>query len=558
VIVVFLQLISDFNIEPLASFLRKKPGWKDLKIDVAPFGQVYPMLAAEPDARTGNEYWGRIIWTMPDRVIPHFASACNLEAVDHDLVLQEVDHFANAILQSDARQNQFVASWVLPRNVAGYGMLDWRPGLGLRNLLARMNLRLAEKLAVRSNIYMLNTDAWLGAAVSSEPTKLWYATKVPYAAQVFEHAAAEISGAVAAIQGHARKLVVVDLDDTLWGGVVGETGWQGIRLGGHDHIGEAFKDFQRELKQLSNRGIQLAIVSKNDEAVAIQAIDSHPEMVLRQSDFAGWRINWQDKAANILELAKELNLGLASLVFIDDNPVERDRVASALPDVLVPDWPKDPTAYVAALRTLNCFQAAAISSEDRNRKQSYVANRERQHSIQSADSEVDWLHRLQTRMRVDKVSDSNIARVAQLFNKTNQLNLSTRRMSEREILDWQLAPNQQMLAVSVSDHFGDLGLVGIVGLEVQGVEGKLVDYILSCRVMGRKVEEALLYVASDQLFQSGADVVTIQYLPTERNRPTLDVLHKAGVVETQPNTFKIERASPLLPPASVAIERNDA
>jgi len=445
----------------------------------------------------------------------------------------------------------------MPRNYPGYGMLDWRPGLGLKHLLARMNLRLAERLSVHNNAFLLNAERWQRTAAEAEPAKLWYAAKIPYAPQVFEYAATDIAGAIDAIRGKSRRLIVVDLDNTIWGGVVGETGWQGLRLGGHDHIGEAFKDFQRELKLLTSRGIQLAIVSKNDECVALQAIENHPEMLLRKSDFVGWCINWQDKATNILDLAKTLNLGLASIVFIDDNPAERDRVASALPEVLVPDWPKDPTAYVQALRELDCFHAAAISSEDRSRKQSYIDNREREQLMQAADSQEDWLRRLNTRVRVDKVNDGNIARVAQLFNKTNQLNLSTRRLSEREILDWQSVDNRSMIAVSVSDHFGDMGLVGIVAVETDGAKGTVVDYILSCRVMGRKVEETLLHLATEELSRLGAASVDIRYVPTARNRPTLEVLQKARLQQVEPDRFSIDVKPGFAKPPAIAVERGD-
>jgi FkbH-like protein len=322
-------------------------------------------------------------------------------------------------------------------------------------------------------------------------------------------------------------------------------------------MGEAFRDFQRELKTLSNRGIQLAIVSRNDENVALQAISQHPEMVLRQSDFIGWRVNWNDKASNILELAKDLNLGLSSIVFIDDNPAERDRVASALPDILVPHWPKDATAYVSALRELDCFQASALSNEDRMRKNSYIANRERQELLQTVESADDWLRRLDTRVHVSQVSAANIARVAQLFNKTNQLNLSTRRLSQQEILDWQLPQHRNMLAISVSDHFGDMGLVGIVSVEVDAASGVVVDYILSCRVMGRKVEETLLHIATEELARLGATTVEIRYLKTPRNRPTLEVLQKAGLREVTPDCFIIDLKEGFKQPDTVRLERVD-
>ncbi len=549
----FFKLITDLKVEPFARVLRNLTGWESAVIQVSPFGQVYQALAEV----VTEDLCIKILWTQPDRVLAQFARACALEIVDHDDVLAEVDIFADAVARSATGSHMLVASWVMPENLQGYGMLDWRAGMGLQHLLARMNLRLAERLSSHSHIYVMNTERWLRATAETEPSKLWYATKVPYALRVFEQAAQNIAGALDAIQGKARRLIVLDLDNTLWGGVVGETGWQGLRLGGHDHLGEAFRDLQRELKTLSSRGIQLAIVSKNDESVALQAIADHPEMLLRQSDFVGWRINWNDKATNILDLAKELNLGLASMVFIDDNPAERDRVASALPDVLVPDWPKDATSYVTALRELDCFQTSTLSNEDRTRKESYIANRERQLLMQTFDTADDWLRRLGTRVRVSPVSAANIARVAQLFNKTNQLNLSTRRLSEQEILDWQLPQHRSMLAISVSDHFGDMGLVGIVSVEAGPASGAIVDYILSCRVMGRKVEETLLHIAAEELVQLGANTVEIRYLPTARNRPTLEVLQKAGLRARTPECFVIDVKEGFKQPDTVTLERDN-
>src|SRR5207249_4608997 len=189
---------------------------------------------------------------------------------------------------------------------------------------------------------------------------------------VLQEAARDIKGAVQAIRGESRKLLVLDLDDTLWGGSVGEIGWQNIKLGGHDAVGEAYVDFQRVLKSLLNRGNLLAIVSKNQESVALAALENHPEMVLRPGDFAGWRINWRDKAENIVELVSELNVGLQSVVFIDDNPAERALVAEALPEVLVPQWPESPLLYSAALHDLRCFDRPCLTDEDLTRSQMYA------------------------------------------------------------------------------------------------------------------------------------------------------------------------------------------
>lgn len=544
-----ITLISDSNIEPLAGYLKNATLPAGFSVNVAAYGQVYQTLG-HPVA----DGWANVVWTAPERILPRFHQAFQLEDVRHEDVLADVDDFADAILRAAESQYQFVVSWVLPPNYRGYGMLNWRSGLGLSHLLAKCNLRLAERLAARNNVFMLDAPYWINRVAEPQPAPMWFAAKVPYAPQVFERAASDIREAIQAIHGKSRRLIVLDLDNTLWGGVVGETGWEGIRLGGHDHTGEAFKEFQRELKALSNRGIQLALCSKNDESVALEAIDNHPEMILRRSDFAGWRINWNDKAANIVSLVEELNLGLGSVVFIDDNPAERSRVAEAVPDILVPEWPQTPMGYVPALRALNCFDSPAISAEDRDRKDMYVAERSRREIKSDVASDDQWLAKLGTCVRVSPVEPANLTRVTQLFNKTNQLNLSTRRLSETEITAWAAEPNHSMLTVSVSDQFGDMGLVGIIGVEADGQQGQLTDFLLSCRVMGRKVEETLIHLAAGELQSLGAEVMHVEYLPTKRNRPTLEVLQKAGLNEVAEHRFEVCLTAGYEKPTTVTLE----
>jgi FkbH-like protein len=546
-----LHLISDFNAKPLAQYLAalSEPG--SFEIDVAPFGQVYQSLSTSSDESGGID----VVWTLPERVIPSFAQAINLEEVDHEACIQETREFANAVQKfAERRQHVFIASWALAPGFRGYGVLNWAPGIGLSNLMARMNICLAETLSKSRNVYLLDVTRWFDGVQRALMPKMWYAAKVPFANAVFERAARDCIAAIRAVTGQSRKLIVVDLDNTLWGGVIGETGWQGIRVGGHDHVGEAFKDFQASLLALANRGVQLAVVSKNDEAVALEAFDHHSEMLVKRRHLAGWRINWNDKAANIVALAKELNLGLSAVVFIDDNPVERDRVKAALPEVLVPDWPDDPTAYVSAIRSLDCFDAAAVTSEDRNRTSMYMAERERRQVRLGVGSVDAWLSQLGTRLRVAPVDASNIARITQLFNKTNQLNLSTRRMSEQEIQRWASLPNHSMLAVSASDKFGDMGLVGVVSVDVQNKRGVLVDFILSCRVMGRKVEDAMFHVAAEKVAELGGNALEARYLPTQRNRPTLDVFRASSLTEQGDGVFIAQSLVQLAKPEQVVIE----
>lgn len=437
-------------------------------------------------------------------------------------------------------------------------MLDWRRGLGVSNLLARMNLRLADQVAASENIFLLDPTRWLHAAGKPASPKMWFATKVPYANETFGAAASDILHAVRAVSGTSRRLVVVDLDNTLWGGVVGETGWEGLRLGGHDHIGEAYVGFQNALKALSRKGVQLAIASKNDEAVALEAIDGHPEMVLRRSDFAAWRINWQDKAQNIVELAEELRLGLGSVVFLDDNPAERDRVRTALPEVFVPEWPSDPCKYEKALRTFGEFDVASLSDEDRGRTAMYAKDRERRNVAGLSDTVEAYLERLGTSVVVTPLDKATLPRVAQLFNKTNQLNMATRRLTGEEIAAWAREPSRSLFSLSVSDQFGDLGLTGIVSIEVENQQAEIVDYVLSCRVMGREIEEMMIHLAVEAARDLGASSVTARYEQTKRNAPTLQVLRGSNLTELEEGVFSWDARNPYPKPLSINLRTNAA
>ncbi|MFA6316397.1 MAG: HAD-IIIC family phosphatase [Elusimicrobiota bacterium] len=547
-----LTLVSDFNIELLGRYLANAPSPVKFSVSVTAFNQVPQALAAPLDS--GTEEQASFVWTRAESVIPSFAEALAFKPADAAACLAETDAFAEALLGfAKAQRCCLVASWVLPPGERGYGPLDWRLGLGLAGLVAQMNLRLAERLARAGNILILDASRWMAAGARADAPKMWFTTKVPYSHAVLQGAASDVTAALAADAGLSRRIIILDLDNTLWGGVVGETGWEGLRLGGHDHIGEAHEAFQLALKALSRRGVQLALASKNEESTALEALDRHPAMALRRGDFAGWRINWGDKAANIAALLDDLRLGQDAAVFIDDEPAERDRVRTALPGILVPEWPSDPAEFIPALRALRCFDAASLSPEDRERTGFYAAERSRRESQTSAVSSEDWLLRLGSQVRVEPVAGANIKRVAQLFNKTNQLNLSTRRLSESQILDWASSPERTLLALSVSDRFGDMGLTGVIGLERSGKDMLVTDFILSCRIMGRRVEQAMLHLAVEHCQRRGAERLLARYLPTPRNAPTLRVLRESGLSESAGGIFSWDCGRPFPKPEGLTL-----
>ncbi len=520
-------LVSDFNVHNLAPLLARTG---DIEPIVAPFGQVVQILLSR-DNGTWNDAAGAIVWTSPSS-ITGYERACQNQEWNLEETLNEVDRFAHALTALRPEIHRvFVANWSpLHRAENRRGLLDMDPSYGLVELLMRMNLRLCEGVRSDTRIHVFDSARWASSlGARAYDARLWYLTKTPFAVDVFREAARDFQAAVRGIKGGARKLIALDLDNTLWGGVVGDVGWQKLRLGGHDAIGEAFLDFQRGLKALTRRGVLLGLVSKNDEAIALEAIASHQEMVLSGEDFAGWRIDWNDKAANLAALADDLNLGLESIVFIDDNPAERARISETLPKVLVPDWPSSPLEFPAALAALDCFDAPFVSLEDRIRAKSYVAERKRRAARDQVQSLDDWLDTLEISVIVEELNESNLERASQLLNKTNQFNLRTRRLTSNELSTWAAASGNELMVFRVADRFGDYGLVGIAGLSIDSTErtAYIEDLVLSCRVMGRRVEQTMLYVIAKRAQTLGAKQLIADFLQTPRNQPCRSFLEQS-------------------------------
>ena len=545
-------LISDFTIDELAHHLERLPGPLGLEGALAPFGQVVQALL-QPPADGAADF--AVVWTLPDSVAPSFGALARFEPIATEAILAEVDQFCDVVAKAGGGyRSVFVPTWTWPAYERGLGLLGARAA-GATHALASMNLRLMERFKAANNVFVLDAQRWLSAAgKNAYSPKAFYLGKVPFHADVFAEAARDLQAAVVGLSGGARKLLVVDLDDTLWGGIVGDVGWENLRLGGHDGLGEAFVDFQRALKDLTRRGIVLAIVSKNEEATALDAIRKHPAMVLREDDFVAHRINWNDKAQNILEVANELNLGLQSVVFVDDNPVERARVREALPEVLVPDWPVDKHLYRSTLVSLRCFDTASISKEDAERTALYAAERKREQLQTSVGSIEEWLKGLGIVVDAEPLEPANLPRTVQLLNKTNQLNLSTRRMTEAELTAWVAEPSHALWAVHVRDRFGDAGLTGIVSVEIKGSLAKIVDFVLSCRVMGRKVEETMVHLAVEHARSRGAERVEAHFIATAKNKPCLTFWQGSGFTCQDGKTFVWDGRGTYALPEAIRLE----
>jgi FkbH-like protein len=545
-------LIADFTIDDLVVALEEPGTQPPATAMVAPYNQVAQTLLGSPQHGFTDF---AVVWVRPATAAPSFSRVLVQEQVPERTLLDEVDAFCG-LIQRAARQYGliFVPSFCESAWLRGRGMIDFREG-GVARALLSLNVRLAENLGRVSNAFMLNADRWFRIVGYREETaKGWYLGKMAVPREVITEAAADLRAAMVGASGLSRKLLIVDLDDTLWGGVVGDVGWEGLNLGGHDGEGEAHVDFQRALKALTRRGVILAIASKNEEGIALQAISRHPEMVLRQEDFVAWRINWNDKARSIVELATELKLGLQSVAFIDDSPVERARVREALPEVFVPEWPTEKYLYTAALEGMRCFDVPGISHEDVQRTRLYQEEREREQLHQQLGSIDDWLRSLDIRVKAEPLHARNVTRAAQLLNKTNQLNLSTRRLTEAELMKWAADPSRRFWTLNVSDRFGDSGLTGLLSLEFEpSGEARVVDYVLSCRVMGRRIEHTMVHMAVAAA-RGRASRVIAKLLPTAKNTPCLNFWRESGFAVGDTHDFSWDPSRDYALPSTVALD----
>jgi FkbH-like protein len=514
-------LAGDTTLDPLGRLLERGSEAPSLRCCAAPYGQIYQILLD-----IGNPVWAFqpdyvVVWTAPHLTLPSLGKLMRFESATHDDALREAEQFADAVLQMAGRVAMvLVPTWVLPGHERWIQTLTWRQGAGLANLLARANLLLAEKFAGQSNIVLLDTGYWQASlGRPAHDPRMYAVAKILYSQPLFEKAAAEMKAVLRGSLGLGKKVIVCDLDNTLWGGVVGDDGADAIKLGAPDPVGECFHAFQMALKGLRSRGILLAICSKNDEKFALSVIEDHPAMALRKKDFAAWRINWRDKAENLLGLSEELNLGLDSFVFLDDSPQERDQVRQILPQVYTPDLPASPSDLAPFVSSLACFETTSLGREDLERTDMYQAERNRREALEVTGNVENWLGSLEMEVRATPLQRESLARAAQLLNKTNQFNLSLRRMDEKSLWDWAAAPGHAAYIFRVSDRFGDFGLTGLASVSRLGAEARIVDFVMSCRVMGKKVEEALLGYTVAQAQAGGASRITAPSVEGPRNAP---------------------------------------
>lgn len=416
------------------------------------------------------------------------------------------------------------------------GILDAQSAGSQAFAVRAINRALRDIASDYSGIYVLDYDSLVAryGSLHWHDERKWLTVRLPISAQNLNHMVGEWMRFLHPLTGKVAKALVVDLDNTLWGGVIGEDGMTGIRLGG-EYPGAAFQEVQRALLDLHRRGILLAIASKNNPDDAMEALTKHPGMLLKADHFACTRISWGDKPQSLREIARELNIGIDSLAFLDDNPIERRAVRTQVPEVMVLDLPHEPMEFARVVREFPPFERLALSAEDLQRGSYYQAQRQREHLEQSITSREDFYRSLNQEVEIAALSKATLPRIAQLTNKTNQFNLTTHRYTEQQISELIQSSGWHCFSLQVKDRFGDNGLVGVALTHCRNGIYEIDTLLMSCRVIGRTVETAFLSFLTDHARRLNAEIVQGWFLPTKKNAPARDFYSEHGFQVLQQN-----------------------
>jgi FkbH-like protein len=431
-------------------------------------------------------------------------------------------HTSAVILQST-----FVLPYERP-----FGNFDRKTAASLTSVVHSLNAFIAEQVRARSGVLVNDLESvasWIGGRFWFDD-RLWDMAKTFCAPEHLPAVAKNIVDIAMCTRGRAVKCVVLDLDNTLWGGVIGDDGVDGIVLNAHGD-GEAYFRLQLFLKELLKRGILLAVASKNEMSNAQLPFEKHPDMALKREDITVFMADWNDKAGNIRKIRDILNIGFDSMVFLDDNPFERDLVRGVLPQVIVPELPEDPADYVRAICELNLFETPAFSAEDLKRGEMYRAEGERRQAQAEFADAGDFLRSLDMRIVIARFDSFHLPRIAQLIQRSNQFNLTTRRRTEAECEALMNDPGATPLYVKLSDRMGDHGLIGVVILEPDGETLAIRDWLMSCRVLARGVEQFTMNLVVEQAARLSRKTVTGEYIRTPKNGMVEDFFAQFGFVK---------------------------
>ena len=411
-----------------------------------------------------------------------------------------------------------------------YGINEQKEDFGMKQLVYEINNKIRHELKDQSLVFIYDFNEFVMKFGEYNVFNYqdYFFGDIKISIDYIPKFADELLGYVNAVMGITKKCIVLDLDNTLWGGIIGEDGFDNIKLG-DDPVGRSFVEFQKRLLALNQRGIILAINSKNNFEDAMEVIKKHPSMILREDNFACMKINWDDKVTNLQEISKELNIGLDSMVFFDDDLINQEFVKTSLPEVLVVELPNDSSQFAQIITKMKEFDVLKITEEDVKRNEMYLVQKKRTELKNKIVDFDEFLKQMNIEVNIKKADSFTIPRISQLTLKTNQFNLTTKRYQQEEISSFSSDKDRIVECVQVSDKFGDNGITGVYIIEKKDSKEWIIDtFLLSCRIMGRKVEEAMLYQIIEKAKNLGIKKIKGKFIPTKKNKPAENFYSDCG------------------------------
>jgi len=448
-----------------------------------------------------------------------------------EFIQNKINELTNLIKSFKEKSNSklVISNFSIP-TYSPYGIFETKTDYGLQEMVFDLNHKLNNICRDENSIYVYDINGFVSKHGEDNvfDFQQYFFGDVKISLGYIPILANDLLGYIKPILGLNKKCIVLDLDNTLWGGIVGEDGFNKIKLGPQPP-GNTYIEFQKYLLSLHERGIILAVNSKNNLEDAIQVIKKHPNMILREKHFGCLKINWNDKATNLKEIAQELNIGLDSMVFIDDDQVNRDFVRETLPEVLTIELPKDPSLYVSTLTELNDFHVIKITEEDKQRGKMYTEQRMRVKSEKNSTSFEEYLKQLNIKIHIKKADEFTIPRISQLTLKTNQFNLTTKRYQEEDIKNFSKDKKKIVGCAQIEDKFGDNGITSVFIVKKDNEEEWIIDtFLLSCRVIGRGVEEGILDHIINEAKKNNVKRIIGNFIPTKKNKPSESFLPNFG------------------------------
>jgi FkbH-like protein len=432
--------------------------------------------------------------------------------------------------------------------IPAFGINDHNMLQGQTQFISALNKQIDDALSQFNNCILLNNESIIRQLGTTHfyDWRYWYLNRSLYSREALMKIAKLMQGYINAMKGNTKKCLILDCDNTLWGGVVGEEGVANIQLS-TSYPGSCYQSFQKAIVELYKQGVIIALCSKNNEEDVIDIFENHPNMVLKKEHISTYQINWQDKASNIVQIARDLNIGLDSLVFIDDSEFEIELVEQQLPLVktILLDKAR-PVEYADILKELNIFDKMSVTQEDALRGKLYKEQAQREDLKKELNSIDEYLRSLKMHLTFSIATKENLSRIAQLTQKTNQFNLTTKRYSEDDIQLFLESNDHYVIVLEVKDRFGYMGEVGVLIIELQDDVATIDSYLLSCRVLGRTIEFAFLKEVLNSLSKLGIERVNASYFPTKKNIQTKNFYKNLGFKVVLASELKTDYSLPLL------------